>query len=101
MKYNEQAMIVSNEDIFSFDELFDLTELQKIQDSFSELTGVASIITLLDGTPVTQPSNFSSLCSIIRKTDKGLINCMKSDTHLSQMTLNSIHVHVQPCLSAG
>jgi len=101
MKYNEQAMIVSNEDIFSFDELFDLTELQKIQNSFSELTGVASIITLLDGTPVTQPSNFSSLCSIIRRTDKGLINCMKSDTHLSQMTLNSIQVHVQPCLSAG
>jgi PAS domain S-box-containing protein len=90
-----------NKNTFRFDELFEIDELQKMQDAFSELTGVASLITLVDGTPITKPSNFCTLCDIIRKTDKGLINCMKSDTHLSQMSLNSTNGHIQPCLSAG
>lgn len=99
--FDEEIMMLSDEKTLEFNELFDLAELQKIQDSFSELTGIASIITLLDGKPVTQPSNFNPLCKIIRKSDKGHINCLKSDTHLSQMNFNSGGVHIQPCLSAG
>ncbi len=94
-------MMLSNEDVFSFDELFDITELQKMQDLFSELTGLASVITLKDGTPVTKPSNFCCLCNIIRSTDKGLINCRQSDSHLLQMSKNSAIGHMQPCLSLG
>lgn len=67
----------------SFFDLFDLKEIQNIQDSFAKATGVASIITDTEGHPITDPSNFCRLCiDIIRKTEKGLINCMKSDAQI-------------------
>lgn len=81
-------------------DLIDLDELQAIQDAFANATGVASIITMPDGTPITEPSNFSTLCKdIIRKTDKGLCNCMKSDAILG--SYNPKGPTIQPCLSGG
>jgi ligand-binding sensor protein len=54
-----------------------------LQDLFSGATGVASIITHPDGTPITKPSNFCRLCNeIIRKTQKGLANCYQSNAVL-------------------
>ncbi|MFA6582966.1 MAG: PAS domain S-box protein [Elusimicrobiaceae bacterium] len=81
-------------------DMFSLEELQKIQDAFAAATGVASIITQPDGTPITRPSNFCRLCSdIIRKTEKGLKNCMKSDAALG--AYNPDGPIVRPCLSGG
>ena len=53
-------------------DLFDLEEIQKIQNTFAISIGMASIITEPDGTPICN--------DIIRKTPKSLSNCMKSDT---------------------
>ena len=54
---------------YKLSELFNLDEIQKLQDLFSAATGVASIITEPDGTPITKPSGFCSLCKEkIRKT---------------------------------
>lgn len=85
---------------FDFTDLFDLAEIQRIQDAFSNATGVASIITQIDGTPITTPSNFCRLCiGIIRQTSKGLCNCMKSDAIIGGY--NPRGPIVQPCLSGG
>lgn len=87
-------------DQITFQDLFDLEQIQAIQDAFAEATGVASIITETDGTPITQPSNFCRLCQdIIRGTEKGLANCMQSDAALGQV--NPDGPIVQPCLSGG
>ncbi|MCP4551447.1 MAG: hypothetical protein GY834_05280, partial [Bacteroidetes bacterium] len=87
-------------EIPAFEDLFDLTEIQAIQDSFAETTGVASIITTVDGEPITQPSNFCRLCKdIIRKTKKGLANCKYSDAAIG--IYNPDGPIVQPCLSGG
>jgi PAS domain S-box-containing protein len=84
----------------AFEELFDLAEIQRIQDEFSAATGVASIITLPDGTPITRASNFTCLCNdIIRKTEKGCSNCFKSDAVLGRHHQDG--PLVQPCLSGG
>jgi PAS domain S-box-containing protein len=83
-----------------FTDLFSLEEIQRLQDLFSDATGVASIITYPDGTPITRPSNFCRLCnSIIRKTEKGRINCFKSDALLGRH--NPDGPVIQPCLSGG
>lgn len=83
-----------------FEDLFDLDEIQAIQDAFAQATGVAAIITRPDGTPITQPSNFCDLCQhIIRKTEKGLANCMKSDAAIGRY--NPGGPIIQPCLSGG
>ncbi len=81
-------------------DLFDLEEVQKIQDAFADATGVASIITDTDGKPITRPSNFCRLCiDVIRGTEKGLRNCMRSDAAIGRMDPHG--PIVQPCLSGG
>jgi len=81
-------------------DLFDLEEIQRIQDAFAAATGVASLIVAPDGTPITRPSNFCRLCEhIIRGTDKGLCNCRHSD-----VVIGRYHPEgpvIQPCLSGG
>ncbi len=84
----------------AFEDLFNLNDIQRLQDEFAGAMGVASIITDTEGRPITAPSNFCRLCSdIIRKSDKGLSNC-----HASDATLGAYHPDgpiVQPCLSGG
>jgi anti-anti-sigma factor len=82
-----------------FEDLFDLAEIQEIQDAFANATGVASIITTVEGEPITRPSNFCSLCQLIRSTEQGLANCMQSDAALGKVNLSG--PVVQPCLSGG
>jgi PAS domain S-box-containing protein len=90
---------LDTEDI-EFAELFDIDELQRIQDSFCEATGVASLITTPDGIPITKPSNFCRLCNdIIRGTEKGRQNCKKSDTFLGKS--NPDGPLLNHCLSGG
>lgn len=90
----------STTDAISFEDLFDPALIQRIQDEFSDATGVASIITRPDGTPITQPSNFTRLCStIIRATKLGCANCFKSDAVLGRHHPDG--PIVQPCLSGG
>lgn len=84
----------------SFATLFNVEEIQRIQDAFAEATGVASIITHPDGTPITRPSRFCRLCiDVIRKTEKGLANCYCSDAAIGRH--NPTGPVVQPCLSGG
>ncbi len=84
----------------TFIDLFDIKEIQKIQDAFAKATGVASIITDTDGTPITKPSNFCRLCNeIIRKSDKGNKNCMQSDAKIGRYSPGG--PIIQPCLSGG
>ncbi len=83
----------------AFDDLFNLADIQRLQDEFAEATRVASIITDPDGTPITKSSNFCRLCNIIRKTECGYANCCKSDATLGKVSLNG--PCIQPCLSGG
>lgn len=84
----------------AFDELFRLEDIQRLQDEFALATGVASIITMPDGTPITKPSQFCSLCQdIIRTTEKGLANCHRSDAFIGR--LSSDGPIVRRCMSGG
>lgn len=83
-----------------FVEIFDMTEIQHMQDLFADAHGVASLITDIDGNPITKPSNFSHFCeNIIRKTELGCANCFKSDAILG--SYNPKSANVQQCLSGG
>ena len=96
---NDNSTYDSINDI-QFENVFNLEEIQKLQDLFSNASGVASLITLPDGTPITNPSNFCHLCDkIIRKTEKGLANCYQSDAMIGRY--NPSGPVVWPCLSSG
>ncbi len=84
----------------AFEDLFNLADIQRLQDEFSDATGVASIITYPDGQPITRPSNFCRLCiDLIRQTELGRLNCYRSDAVLGRSNPNG--PAIQPCMSGG
>ena len=91
---------VADGEQLSFCEIFSLADIQRLQDDIARATGMASIITRPDGTPLTRPSNFTRLCSeLIRKSRKGCANCFKSDSTVGRY--NPDGPIVQRCLSGG
>ena len=84
----------------TFDDLFDLKTIQRIQDQFAEATGVAAIITRPDGKPITAPSNFCRLCrDIIRGTETGRQNCFWNGAFIRRPFREG--PVVKHCLSGG
>ncbi|MBN2069043.1 MAG: PocR ligand-binding domain-containing protein [Opitutales bacterium] len=81
------------------EDVIDLKALQALQDNFSGAFNVASLVTRLDGTPLTKPSNFCQFCNLVRTTELGRQNCRKSDAELGRY--NPDGPNVKPCLSGG
>ena len=87
-------------DPISFEDLFNIDEIQQLQDDFARATGIATIITRPDGKPITRPTNFSRLCSqMIRQTAKGLENCFKSNAEIGALCLNG--PQIKRCIGVG
>ncbi|MBA4356572.1 MAG: hypothetical protein C0405_02475, partial [Desulfovibrio sp.] len=59
----------------SFTDLFDLDDIQAVQDAFAQAVGVASVITTPEGAHLTMPSNPSSLCQLIHESPNGHAAC--------------------------
>lgn len=97
------VLLNPNENItqIALKELLKLEDLQKMQDSFAQSVNVASIITDLDGKPITNGSNFSKVCKMIRATDKGNANCLKSDKILGEKANQSRKAEYHKCHSCG
>jgi len=83
-----------------FTDIFNLEDIQRMQDLFADANALASVITNPEGVPITRPSNFCRLCSdIIRKTEKGRANCFKSDAYIGKQCKSG--PFFQTCLSGG
>jgi PAS domain S-box-containing protein len=82
----------------SFGDIFNLADVQRLQDLFADVHGVASVITDTEGKPITQPTNFTRLCeNIIRKTEKGCANCYHSDAVIGRYNPAGAVVQTCPC----
>ncbi len=91
---------LENIESIAFEDLFNLSDLQRLQDLLAETWGVAALITRPDGTPITQPSNFTNFCSkFIRSTEKGFRKCQVSDAAIGRH--DPTGPIIQTCLSAG
>jgi len=61
-------------------DLIDINILQRIQDAFSEMTGMAALTTDHNGVAVTNGSNFSDFCiKYTRMSNLGCLRCEESD----------------------
>lgn len=88
-------------DEFSFQDLFDLEEIQRYQDAFALANGVSSIIGEVSGKPITRLSNSCRLCrDFIQRTEEGKRLCARSDAVLGGMYDDSGPV-ILPCQPAG
>ncbi len=88
------------DDLFLTD-IIDLELLQTIQDKFAKVTGIASVITDPNGVPITQPSNFSGVCKLVRETEKGKANCHLSDRLIGSRAGIEKRVVYEQCHSCG
>lgn len=75
---------LDNSEDISFQDLFNLKEIQEIQDLFAEATGVGSIIISPDGRPITKPSNFCSLCTNMMNKGRVKGTCYDSEGNVEQ-----------------
>ncbi|MCM1170922.1 MAG: PocR ligand-binding domain-containing protein [Clostridium sp.] len=79
-------------------ELIETELLQKIQDSFSSLTGMAALTTDKDGTPITEGSNFTDFCmKYTRQSAKGAERCEKCDKMGAEICIENGRPHAYSC----
>ena len=65
-------------------DFMDLDKLQKIQDDFSDATGLAAIAVGADGEYLTEGSNFTDFCmKYTRGSEEGNKRCIKCDNECS------------------
>lgn len=62
-------------------DIIDVEVLQRIQDSFSDATGLAAVTVDYKGNPITEYSNFSEFCNCVRKDSNNRDCCYQSDAH--------------------
>ena len=68
-------------------DLIGVDVLQKIQDAFSNMVGMAAVITDENGQPVTKPTNYSEYCwKYTRQTKRGKARCEQCDKYGALMT---------------
>ncbi len=83
-------------------DLIDKAKLEEILEAFTKVTGVASIITDADGSPITRPHNFTSLCKkYSRVTKEGRLKCYESDRYGGIETAKQKKCLIYQCLNAG
>ncbi|MCM1045064.1 MAG: PocR ligand-binding domain-containing protein [Candidatus Gastranaerophilales bacterium] len=75
-----------DEEIYLTD-LLKVDILQKMQDSFSQLTGIAALTTDSRGKAVTEGSNFSDFCLMCRRSPLGRKRCEQCDRQGAELTL--------------
>jgi len=77
-------------------DIIDVSLLQELQDEFALCHDVASLMFTPTGEPITKPSNFSEFCLLLRSTQKGLENCMRSDAVLGEKVAKGVPA-MNPC----
>lgn len=78
--------------------LLDMESVQVIQDSFSKMTGMASVLTDENGTPITRGSNFTSFCyELTRRSAIGKARCEKCDRNGAKETMKTGCVSIYRC----
>ncbi len=84
----------------AFEDIFNLGDIQRLQDGFAQATGVASIIIRPDGTHITRPSRITLMCGEIMKTTAaGCSSCRTTEQALAGIRLDG--PIVERCLNGG
>ncbi len=92
--------MLKNIDNYRFEDLFDLSEIQKLIDSMSKALNMGLVIVSPEGDWITKPSSKCYFCEqLIKTSKKGYENCKISDAALGRP--NKGGPIIQKCLSAG
>lgn len=77
-------------DEITLTDLFEVEMLQRIQDAFAKMTGLAAQITDANGKPITRGSNYTDYCAkYTRKSVLGCVRCEQCDKRGAELALKS------------
>lgn len=82
-------------------ELFQADDLQLIQDAFSSALGIGSLIVDSEGTPVTEPANWSGFCQAMYNSPAGRSFCQASFKKISEQSRHKRKAFVYSCGNCG
>lgn len=63
-------------------DIINLDILQNLQDGFADAFELPSVISDIDGRPITRQSRFTGFCKLVRSSDEGRRRCEKFDSKL-------------------
>lgn len=87
-----------NKEEIKLTDLMDLDLLQRIQDAFSELTGMAALTSDVEGKPLTRATNFTDFCmKYVRASIDGGRYCEWCDKYGAEQSLERGYAIVYPC----
>ena len=93
----EQKIDIAEYDL-TLTDLIDVETLQKIQDAFADMAGIAALTTDLNGVAVTQGSNFTDFCMrYTRPSDVGRTRCEQCDHLGAEIALREGRSVIYPC----
>lgn len=78
-------------------EIVDVDRLQAVVDKFAKATNLAAVVTDVDGVPITNPSNFSEHCRIVRASKSGKQGCFQSDGKVGSMAAKERSLSLHRC----
>lgn len=78
-------------------EIVEVPRLQEVLDKFAKATCLAAIVTDVDGVPITQPSNFTRFCKVVRSSKEGLKGCYKSDGQGGKLACERRNLSLYEC----
>lgn len=81
--------------------VFEVDQLQRLQDAFSEATGISSLITNAEGHPITKLSFTNGVCAKVRSSSEGQRMCMESGKLLGEKAKEARCPVSNPCFSCG
>ena len=80
-----------------WEQVVETSKLQEIQDRFAKIMRVGSIITTVDGDPITRPSHFSDFCLAMRTLPENERRCFYSDATGGARALKARRVILYRC----
>ncbi len=87
---DEKERAVEQDKEIKLTDLFDIEMLQRMQDAFSDMTGLAAVITDANGVAVTKGSNFTDFCSLYTRTNPiGCMRCQECDKRGAELALKT------------
>jgi len=94
------AAQTANESSYNLTDFISISYLQTIQDTFSNIMNIASVIVDLNGSFITKPSNFCSLCKLHWESE-GKNNCVNLYKNLGNKAGKSGEVETITCEMFG
>jgi len=94
-------MSKNNMEDIKLTDLISIDALREINDAFAKGFNVTSTIVEPDGTYIIEPTNLSKVCTLIRKTKKGMEGCKRSEAILAKKASETKKPVIMPCLNVG